>query len=478
MKTKVFFAAAVLMVSAACSSEVASQAENRSSLNLTVYNNNRALVQEVRRITLPAGNSTIRFEGVAQNIIPQSLIVVSSGSGRGAAGFRVLEQNYEFDLISREKLLEKFVGKDVVLLDEDHILGGEKRVPARLIANSFAPVFEVDGQILLGFGGQILLPELPANLYARPTLNWLVNAPRAGEFTADVSYLTAGINWNADYVMLLADDDKSASITAWVTLTNQSGAAFENANLRLIAGDVNMVRNQEQLMRRRGEMHAPVAMGMADAAEPMMEQRSFDEFHLYTVANPVSVGENQTKQIEMFSAQNVRTQRRYRIQGGGGHISVARNSTDRGNPLPVQSQIVFQTGRRNNLDMPFPRGVMRIYKRDGAANVFIGEDNVRHTPVNEEIVLRTGNAFDITAFERMVSQRQINPQRSEFTKEITVSNHKREAVSIQFDENLWGNWTIKSDTPHTAINANTARFELNVPAGRTITLQYTVNIER
>ena len=471
MKTKAFLITAIFAATV-FSSEVVSQADSRSSLNLTIYNNNRALVQEKRSITLPAGNSNIRFEGVAQNIIPQSLIVVSSGSGRSAAGFRVLEQNYEFDLISREKLLEKFVGKEVILIDEDHILGGEKRVKAKIVANNFAPVFEVGGQILLGFDGKILLPEIPANLYARPTLNWLVQTPRAGEFTADVSYLTAGLSWNTDYVMLLADDDKSASITAWVTLTNQSGAAFENANLRLIAGDVNTVQQAQPMMHRNMRVMA-AGMAMMEDGAPMMEQRSFDEFHLYSVANPVSVGENQTKQIEMFSAQNVKTQRRYLVQGSGAHVPVARNSTDRGNPLPVQSQIIFETGKRNNLDLPFPRGVMRIYKKDGTNNIFVGEDNVNHTPINEEITLRSGNAFDITAFERMVSQRQINPQRMEFVKEITISNHKKEAVSVQFDENLWGNWTIKSDIKHTQINANSSRFDLEIPAGKSVVLRFT-----
>ena len=275
--------------------------------------------------------------------------------------------------------------------------------------------------------------------------------------------------------MLLADDDKSAAITAWVTLTNQSGTAFENANLQLIAGDVNMIQQMQPRMMRA--MAAGNIMMDEVSAAPRMEQRSFDEFHLYSVANPVSVNENQTKQIEMFAAENVKTQRRYRVQSGGFYIP-ARSDNDKGNPLSVQSEIVFETGKKNNLDLPFPRGIIRIYKKDGTNNIFVGEDNVNHTPINEEIVLRSGNAFDITAFERKVSEKQISDKKSEFVKEITFSNHKKESITLWFEENLWGNWTIKSDAKYTKINANTARFEVSVPAGKSVVLKYTATIER
>lgn len=451
-----------------------------AQLNLTIYNNNRALVQEKRKITVQKGISNIRFENVAQQIIPQSLIVVSNGS------FSVLEQNYEFDLISREKLLEKFVGKEVTLIDENQIFNKEKRINAKIVASNFtspyissiqpenAPIFDVGGKILLGFDGKILLPEIPENLYAKPTLNWLVESKKAGDATADVTYLTNGISWNADYVMLLADDDKSAAITAWVTLTNQSGAAFENAKLQLIAGDVNMVQQEQQL--RMKTVAFAGGYSTADAA-PRMEQRSFDEFHLYTVANPVSVNENQTKQIEMFAAENVKTQRRYRIQSGGFYIPV-RSGNDKGNKLSVQSEIVFETGEKNNLDLPFPAGVMRIYKKDGQNNIFVGEDRINHTPINEEIMLKSGNAFDITAFDNKISERKINNEKTEFVKEVTLSNHKKEDVSVWFEENLWGTWEIKSNSKYTKINANTARFEVNIPAGKSVVLKYTATIER
>jgi hypothetical protein len=340
----------------------------------------------------------------------------------------------------------------------------------------------VNGQILLGFDGKVLLPELPENLYARPTLMWLVQAQRAANVKADVSYLTEGFSWNADYVMLLADNDKTASITAWITLTNRSGATFENANLRLIAGDVNMVAPRNQMQRQARMVMASPMMDESDFGGGV-EQRSFDEFHLYSVARPVSIRENQTKQIELFSAPQINVQRRYRVSSGQ-HISpVSRRggtvqSGERGVRHDVGSEIIFQTGQRNNLNLPFPRGVIRIYKKDGDKNVFVGEDNVNHTPINEEIALRSGNAFDITCFVRTTAQRQINDRRSEYTKEVTISNHKKENITLLFDEIFHGNWTIKSNTRHTQIDANTARFEVNVRAGQTTTFSFTATVDR
>ncbi|MCL2844671.1 MAG: hypothetical protein FWE23_04370 [Chitinivibrionia bacterium] len=479
MKSKIFTGLLLSVVAVLATQTVVSLPENREALNLTIYNNNRALVQEIRQISLPAGVSNVRFEGVAQSIIPQSLIV-------SGGGFRVLEQNYEFDLISREALLNKFVGREITLIDQNGVLTGNgniARVPARLIANNFQPIFEVDGKIVLGFEGQILLPELPENLFARPTLKWLVQAQRAANVKADVSYLTEGFSWNADYVMLLADNEKNASITAWITLTNQSGAAFENANLRLIAGDVNMVAPQNQMMRQaRMVMSAPM---MAEDFGGGVEQRSFDEFHLYSIARPVSIRENQTKQIEMFSAPQINVQRRYRVRSGqsfpqpvsrrGGG---AAQDGEMGVRHDVVSEITFQTGQRNNLNLPFPRGVVRIYRKDGDKNVFDGEDNVSHTPINEHITLRSGTAFDITCFVRTTAQRQVNDRRSEFTKEVSISNHKRENITVLFEEIIHGNWTIRSNQRHTQVDANTARFEVAVRAGQTTTFAFTATVDR
>ena len=479
MKNKITLISLLAAVSVFAAQTVVSLPENREKINLTVYNNNRALVQEIRQIPLPQGVSTVRFEGVAQSIIPQSLIV-------SGGGFRVLEQNYEFDLISREKLLEKFIGREVTLIDRDGIFAGTPaagsgnhatRINAQLIANSFQPIFEVNGQILLGFDGQILLPELPENLFARPTLKWLVDAQRRGDVRADVSYLTEGFSWNADYVMLLGDDERSASITAWITLTNQSGAEFENANLRLMAGDVNMVSPRPApMMRARAEAVMFDASG--DFLANGVEQRSFDEFHIYTVARPVSIRENQTKQIEMFSAPRIAVQRRYRVQSGIRAVpSRSQQGSDRGVRHDVLSEITFQTGQRNNLNLPFPRGVVRIYRKDGDKNVFVGEDNISHTPINEEITMRSGNAFDITSFVRTTSQRQINDRRFEFAKEVSISNHKRERITVLFDETIHGNWTIRSDARHQRVDAGTARFEIAVPAGQTTTFTFTATVE-
>jgi len=472
MKIKTMFILSAF-TGAVFAAEVLSPTQNRTSLNLTIYNTNRALVQEIRKIPLAKGVSTIRFEGVPATVIPQSLIVVSSG------GFSVLEQNYEFDLISREKLLEKYVGKEVTLIDEDKILSDKKNVSAKIVANNFLPVFEVGGKILLGFDGKILLPEIPENLYAKPTMNWLVQTQKSGDFNVDVSYLTQGISWNADYVMLLADNDKSASITSWITLTNQSGAAFENAKLALVAGDVNMVREQAMFEMSDAMSGGIMRAAAASFAEPRVVEQSIDEYHMYSVSSPVTINDRQTKQIEMFSAQNIKVQKRYRAQAGHLYAYARHSVSDKGSKLDVQTEIVFETGKKNNLDMPFPKGVVRIYKKDGANNVFLGEDNIDHTPVNQEITLKSGNAFDISCFEKKTSEKRIGDQKTEFSKEIIFSNSKKESVTVMFDEkNLYGKWSIKSDVQHKRIDANTARFELNVAPDKDVVLKYTATIER
>ncbi|MDR0304072.1 MAG: hypothetical protein LBH98_04785 [Chitinispirillales bacterium] len=470
MKTKAMLAL-VVFTGAVFSTEALSLPQNRTALNLTVYNGNRALVQENRKISLAKGISTIRFEGVPATIIPQSLIVVSKD------GLNVLEQNYEFDLISREKLLEKYVGKEVTLIDEDKILSDKKNVSAKIVANNFLPVFEVNGKILLGFDGKILLPQIPENLYAKPTMNWIVQAQKTGDFNVDVSYLTNEISWNADYVLLLADNDKSASITSWITLTNQSGASFENAKLSLVAGDVNMVRESGGFLAASADAVMYNGAGMQKMREaPRVEEKSVDEYHMYSVNSPVSINDRQKKQIEMFSAQNINVKKRYRIQSGS--YGAMRGILEKGNPLNVQTEIVFETGKKNNLDMPFPKGVVRMYKKDGANNVFLGEDNINHTPINEEITLKSGNAFDISCFEKKISDRKLSEQKTEFVKEITFSNHKKESVTLIFDErNLYGKWSIKSDDKYKKIDANTARFELNIPSGQDVVLKYTATIE-
>jgi hypothetical protein len=208
---------------------------------------------------------------------------------------------------------------------------------------------------------------------------------------------------------------------------------------------------------------------------PKIDEKSFDEYHIYSVNNNVTINDNQTKQIEMFSANDIKVKKRYRVQSAARYY--ARDESEKGTKLDVRTEIVFETGKKNNLDMPFPKGVIRIYKKDGKNNVFLGEDNINHTPINEEIALKSGNAFDITCFEKKVSEKRIGEQKMEFVKEIIFANHKKESVSVMFDEtNLRGKWTIKSDSKYVKLNANTARFELNIASGKEVVLTYTATV--
>lgn len=453
---------AAAIVSAA---EVTSTADQQKSLNLTVYNSNRALVSQTRSVDLPAGTASLRYSDIASQVMPSTVIVES---GKGVS---ILEQNYEYDLISQEKLMEKYVGKDVTIIQENEYTGKSETKTAKLLANNGSPVFQMDGKILLGIPGRIVLPELPGNLYAKPTMNWLVNSAKSGSKDLSLSYLTGGIGWNADYVLNLAEDDKSASITGWVTLTNNAGTDFNNATLKLVAGDVNTVREQNYGgMNRAMKME----MAMAPMADGMVQEKEFFEYHLYTFPRPVTVRDNQVKQLSLLTAEGIKTQKKYRVQAAPNYYGQNDGKTDN----PVNVEIAFKTGKDNSIDMPIPAGVIRLYKKDSdGSSVFVGEDRVKHTPVNEEISLKTGDAFDIKAESRQMSYERINNRSSKSSYEVEIRNHKKENVSVEVTVPVNGDWKVTNAPSYRKLNANLIAFDVPVAADGSAKLNYTIEVK-
>jgi len=452
-------------VSCISAAEVTSTAENQKSLNLTVYNSNRALVSQTRSVDLPSGIASLRYSDIASQVMPQTVIVES------AKGVSILEQNYEFDLISQEKLMEKYVGKEVTIIQENAYTGKSESKTAKLLANNGSPVFQMDGKILLGIPGRIVLPELPGNLYAKPTMNWLVNSAKGGTKDLSLSYLTGGIGWAADYVLNLAEDDKSASITGWVTLTNNAGTSFTDATLKLVAGDVNTVRNDVY-----GGM-APRAMmksaSMEYDAAPVQEKEFF-EYHLYTFPRPITVRDNQVKQLSLLTAEGIKTQKKYRIHVGADYYGTREGKSDH----PVNVEIAFKTGKDNMIDMPIPAGVIRLYKKDSDGSaVFVGEDRVKHTPVNEEIALKTGDAFDIKAESRQMSYERINNRASKSSYEVVIRNHKKEAVTVEVTVPVSGDWKVSSGPSYRKLNANLIAFDVPVAASGSAKIDYTIDVK-
>src|SRR3989454_3795714 len=282
---------------AAQTSEQTTTARDRQSVNITVYNSNLGLVRETRRLTLPNGQIALRFADVTAQIRPETVHLASLTA---PASLRILEQNYQYDLLNPEKLLDKFVGREITLVIRHYQNNTEsfESVHATLLSNNAGRVWRINGQIVINPSNiaEMRFPDLPKNLVATPTLVWDVGNRENGSQTVEASYLTAGMNWRADYVLLVNADDTKGDLQGWVTLTNSSGATFEDARLQLVAGDVNRVSDQ-----RTYDMAVAMARKAAESESQFPEQ-GFFEYHLYTLQRPTSIRDNETKQVSLLEA--------------------------------------------------------------------------------------------------------------------------------------------------------------------------------
>jgi hypothetical protein len=441
---------------------------DQTDVAVTVYNSNRALVRDTRAFTLPLGEVALEFGDVAEQIMPQT---VSLRSTSASGALAILEQNYEFDLMSQQKLMEKYVGKEVRLINRDKDYDFFE-VNARLLSVNDGPVYEVDGEIYLGHPGTVVLPKIPDELIARPTLRWLLNND-AAEQTVEVAYLTGGISWAADYVITVNQAETELGLEGWVTLDNQSGATYTNAQLKLVAGDVNVVQQQKGMYADSMPMGA---MAMRAAPEPMREE-AFAEYHLYTLPRRTTVKQNQSKQVRLLTAQGVAVQKRYELRGPGHYYY----QPIMGQEAPTENAgvyLVFDNREENKLGMPLPGGVMRVYQADSDGMLqFTGEDRIKHTPRNEEVKLQIGKAFDIVADRKQTDFQQIAQNVTESAYEIELRNRKKTPVLVALIETVPGDWKVLETThEHTKSDAFTLRFDMEVPADGEVTVTYRVRI--
>jgi hypothetical protein len=437
---------------------VGSDPGDRTSLELTVYNQDLALVREVRRLELPEGAFGLEFRGVPERIRPATLLV--SGDPR----LMILEQNYEYDLMSRERILEKYVGRDVAWILED---GG--RVEGRLLGISQGPVFQVGGEVVFEMPGRIVLPELPETLRARPTLVWRAERQEQGRSDLDVSYLTGGLSWAADYVLQLDGEGALADLRGWVTVDNRSGAGYDDVTLQLVAGDIQQVR--QAMQGRHPEM---MAMSKALADAPQMESESLYDYHLYTVPWQTALPDNSSKQVSMLSASGVEVTRIYTVRGGGQYFRGGVNQ-DR---QDVWVSYAFANKADNNLGKPLPAGTVRVYGRAGdGRQQLLGEDRITHTPRDERVELRVGKAFDIVAERKRMDYERVSDRVHRTTWEVTVRNHKDQDVTVDVREAVGGDWTVmKSSHAHEKVSAQELLFRLPVKADGNTVLSYTVEV--
>ncbi len=436
---------------------------DQTSVNLTIYNSGRALVTDLRQLTLPAGRVELKFEGVAQQIMPETVAIKSPG-------MQVLEQNYEYDLLSPKKLLDKYVGKEMTLVINEMKDNAtvEKRLTATLLSNNEQPIWRIGNSIVTGLYSQRYeFPSLPENLIANPTLVWLLRNEGTERKPVEISYLTGGISWKADYVLTLASDEKHAGLEGWVTLNNNSGATYKDARLQLIAGDVHQVQESDQ----RGRMM--MKAGMADGArEESFAEKSFFEYHLYTLQRPATVKENQQKQISLLEADGVAVEKVFRLHGQQWYYT-----QQYGNDVQkVEVALRIQNKKDNKMGMPLPKGTVRVYKKDtDGSSAFIGEDAIDHTPKDETLDLVIGNAFDIKAERKQSEFKIINNCTYEMAYEISLRNHKEEPVTVVVSEPIGGEWTILESTfPATKTAAFAAEFKVPVAKDSESKLRYRV----
>lgn len=453
---------ALLLLTAAlpAAAEIETTHRDQRGLSLTLYNNDLALVRDRRAVRLDRGINNLAFADVSARIQPES--------ARLFGPVTVLEQNFDFDLLSPRKLLEKYVGKRVGLVRIHPRTDEEREETGTLLSVADGGVvFRIGDRIETGIetGGadspwRFVFKEVPENLRERPTLSMTLKSEADGGGELELAYLSGGLEWRADYVATLQEKSETLDLTGWVTLTNRSGTAYRDAQVQLMAGDVR--REQPRLDHRRAKL------AMMESAAPMSEEALF-EYHLYTLERPTTLADNQTKQVLLMQADGVPVTKEYRIE------SPRYAALGQEQELKAEVHLAFNNDKPA-LGRPLPKGIMRFYTRDSEGRVqFIGENRIDHTPEGREVRQRVGNAFDVTAKRTQTDFKQLYGNQSESAWRVEVFNAKSRDVIVQLLEPMSGDWSIvEASRPHHKENAHTARWELPVPAKGSTLLTYRV----
>jgi hypothetical protein len=448
-----------------------------ADVELTVYNQNIALVRDIRSFDLEQGVNEVRFSDVASQIDATSVHFSSLTDPQGTT---VLEQNYEYDIVGSQKLMQKYVDQEIELVTED----GSEYQGTLLSGADDIILQDADGGLTvvrLNRVQQFNFPKLPEGLITRPTLVWLLNAGQGGGQDVEVTYMTGGINWQADYVVQLNEDDTALDLNGWITLDNRSGATYRDAKLKLVAGDVNVVREA----RAAADRGMVVEAEMAPAAGPQVEEREFFEYHLYDVQRPVTVRDKQTKQVEFSSAAEVPAEKFFVYDGAAGLRFYGYAIPDPGygtfsNP-DVNIYLEIENEEEAGMGIPLPAGRVRVYKADIDGSLqFVGEDRIDHTPKDETVRLLLGNAFDIVGERRQTDFQKLGSDVIEESFEIKVRNHKDQDVEVRVVEHLfrWSEWEIvRENAEHTKLDQGSVEWRLPVAVDGEATLTYTVRYE-
>lgn len=472
-----FVVAGLALAAQAATGQVAEQRStlaDQREVAVTIYNDNLALVKDQRRLQLRPGAGTLAFRDVSARMRPETALL-RSVSAPGA--LRVVEQNFDFDLLTPQKMLEKYVGQTVNVVRTHPTTGAETTEVATVLSANNGVVLQIGQRIETGIPGRLVFGSVPPNLRDRPTLVMALDNSGAAVQDVELSYLTGGLAWKADYVVELSAADDKLDMSGWVTLTNTSGASYRNAKVQLVAGDVNQVA-PEAVPRGRVLM---AAQTMAKATSDVAQESLF-EYHLYTLGRPTTIEENQTKQVALLSASAVPVRKELLLRGNDYYYQSSVG--DLGQKLKVAVYVEFENKEASRLGLPLPKGVIRVYKKDSAGNAqFVGEDRIDHTPKGEKVRLKLGDAFDVTADKKQTDFKKLNGSGKyntvyESAFEVVLKNAKKEPVVVTVQEPMPGDWQIVSASqPHTKGASNTAVWSVSVPAeGQTI-LSYRAQVK-
>ncbi len=454
---------------AAMDTEIRIDDSAQKALAITIYNEDLALVKDLRALTLAQGENRVAWRGVSVQIRPETALLSETS---GKLPVRVLEQNFDFDLLTPQSLLKKYVGRRVQVIRAND--AGERTLEdATVLAANDGLVLRFADRIETQVVGHLAYPDVPADLRDQPTLVLHLDAQAAGEGAFELSYLTSGLSWEADYVADLAPGGAVMDLNGWVTLTNASGIPYRKALVQLVAGEGN--RGQDRM-----PPPAMRAMVAAAPAEAMPQEETLDQYHLYTLPRPTDIGNNQTKQVALLAAPRVPVVRELVVRGQS--YSYRAQSGDGWTKLPVASMLSF-ANKDGSLGIPLPKGVVRVYSKDSRGNAqFLGEDEIDHTPKGETVKLKLGESFDVTARRKQTSFKKLSGTSAynyafEAGFETELKNARAEPVKVKVLEELPGDWTmVKASQPHTKESASLASWVLEVPAEGAVTLTWLAQV--
>ncbi len=457
---------------AATKAEVVSDLSDQTGVAVTIYNQNLALIKDHRHLHLAAGPIKLAFRGVSAKMRPETALF-------SARGLSVIEQNFEFDLLTPASLLQKYVGRRVEVIRRHPTTGVESREPAEVMSANNGVVLKFADRIESGVPGRLSFPSLPENLRDKPTLTMLLQSQKEGDKDIELSYLSRGLGWQADYVAELNPDDSALNLSGWVTLTNTSGTTYKNAHLQLVAGDLHQVQPEAKFSDdiRRERVYKTMA-----AAAPNMAQEKMFEYHLYTLGRPTTIADKQSKQVALLQAAAIPCKKEFLLKGSSYYYRQAYGEIDR--KLKIGVYVEVENRKQNHLGMPLPKGVVRVYKEDSkGALQFVGEDRIDHTPENESIRLKLGDAFDLTGSKKQTDFKKLSGNgRYNYIYEaafaLKLKNAKAEAVTIKVSEPIPGDWEILSEShKHKKESSSVASWRIQVPAKGESVLTYKARIK-